>query len=456
MSSSVECSADNVMSPCGGSVVKTYFSYALPWALAFLIHSSAGLVDAIFIGRYAGSLALAGVNIATPFFSALFCVSIIISVGGTVSCAHALGKGDITRAQSLFTTSMLWIVVGCVSICSTMLYFVDFFVELFGATGDVVAPTRDYLQTLLILACFLPIAYALSQFARIAGAPKLASVGLALSAAINIVLDYVFIAEFGWGVKGAAWATGIGSLCITVLFLWHFLSKRSTLMFTPHLSSVRELAKSMSNGIAESVNELSIGLIMLLLNRAIMDLFGSEGVAAFTVVNYSTWAALTIAYGMSDALAPLVSNNMGANKPERVRGFFYTCCASMILIGAVLCSAFTFFPQEIANFFLPDNATDDSISSVVHGFMSTYRFMMVFAALNMGIVCFLTGLQLPRYAVSLAILRSLILPACCITLFPMLWGASGIYYAVPVAEVLTFIIGAMCIVRMPILRRTAQ
>ncbi len=69
-------------------VAQTFFRYGLPWSAAFLLLSSAGLVDTIFIGRYVGAQALAAINIVSPAFSIFFGMGVMLSVGGTVRSAH--------------------------------------------------------------------------------------------------------------------------------------------------------------------------------------------------------------------------------------------------------------------------------------------------------------------------------------------------------------------------------
>ncbi|WP_337392886.1 MATE family efflux transporter, partial [Desulfovibrio sp.] len=368
-------------------VAQTFFRYGLPWSAAFLLLSSAGLVDTIFIGRYVGAQALAAVNIVSPVFSIFFGMGVMLSVGGTVRSAHHVGRGDLRAASAVFGRTMLLILLAGLVLALLSLLFRPLLLALLGTDGDVMRPAHQYLTTILLFSPVLPASYALSQFARVDQHPTLASLGLILSAAVNIFLDYLFIARFGWGVQGAALATGLGFSCTLLLFLIHFLSRRALLRLTLKGCGWREILRASLNGSAESINEISVGSIILLINHLMMARFGSSGVAAFTVVSYGSWFGLTLAYGLSDTLSPLVSANHAAGLRQRTHRFLHVALLSLLALGVVMFLVFSLYPQELARLFLPDNA---AVGSLACDFIADFRWSFFFSGLNMGIACYLT------------------------------------------------------------------
>ena len=356
-------------------VAQTFFRYGLPWSAAFLLLSSAGLVDTIFIGRYVGAQALAAVNIVSPVFSIFFGMGVMLSVGGTVRSAHHVGRGDLRAASAVFGRTMLLILLAGLVLALLSLLFRPLLLALLGADGDVMRPAHQYLTTILLFSPVLPASYALSQFARVDQHPTLASLGLILSAAVNIFLDYLFIARFGWGVQGAALATGLGFSCTLLLFLIHFLSRRALLRLTLKGCGWREILRASLNGSAESINEISVGSIILLINHLMMARFGSSGVAAFTVVSYGSWFGLTLAYGLSDTLSPLVSANHAAGLRQRTHRFLHVALLSLLALGVVMFLVFSLYPQELARLFLPDNA---AVGSLACDFIADFRWSFFF------------------------------------------------------------------------------
>ena len=412
-------------------VAQTFFRYGLPWSAAFLLLSSAGLVDTIFIGRYVGAQALAAVNIVSPVFSIFFGMGVMLSVGGTVRSAHHVGRGDLRAASAVFGRTMLLILLAGLVLALLSLLFRPLLLALLGADGDVMRPAYQYLTTILLFSPVLPASYALSQFARVDQHPTLASLGLILSAAVNIFLDYLFIARFGWGVQGAALATGLGFSCTLLLFLIHFLSRRALLRLTLKGCGWREILR-------ESINEISVGSIILLINHLMMARFGSPGVAAFTVVSYGSWFGLTLAYGLSDTLSPLVSANHAAGLRQRTHRFLHVALLSLLALGVIMFLVFSLYPQELARLFLPDNA---AVGSLACDFIADFRWSFFFSGLNMGIACYLTGLNRSLQAVGMALSRSLVFPALFLSLFALWLEDEHIFWAIPLAEALTLLLG---------------
>ena len=408
-------------------VAQTFFRYGLPWSAAFLLLSSAGLVDTIFIGRYVGAQALAAVNIVSPVFSIFFGMGVMLSVGGTVRSAHHVGRGDLRAASAVFGRTMLLILLAGLVLALLSLLFRPLLLTLLGADDDVMRPAHQYLTTILLFSPVLPASYALSQFARVDQHPTLASLGLILSAAVNIFLDYLFIARFGWGVQGAL-----------LLFLIHFLSRRALLRLTLKGCGWREILRASLNGSAESINEISVGSIILLINHLMMARFGSSGVAAFTVVSYGSWFGLTLAYGLSDTLSPLVSANHAAGLRQRTHRFLHVALLSLLALGVVMFLVFSLYPQELARLFLPDNA---AVGSLACDFIADFRWSFFFSGLNMGIACYLTGLNRSLQAVGMALSRSLVFPALFLSLFALWLEDEHIFWAIPLAEALTLLLG---------------
>ena len=239
-------------------------------------------------------------------------------------------------------------------------------------------------------------------------------------------------------MQGAALATGLGFSCTLLLFLVHFLSRRALLRLTLKGCGWREILRASLNGSAESINEISVGSIILLINHLMMARFGSSGVAAFTVVSYGSWFGLTLAYGLSDTLSPLVSANHAAGLRQRTHRFLHVALLSLLALGVIMFLVFSLYPQELARLFLPDNA---AVGSLACDFIADFRWSFFFSGLNMGIACYLTGLNRSLQAVGMALSRSLVFPALFLSLFALWLEDEHIFWAIPLAEALTLLLG---------------
>ena len=159
---------------------------------------------------------------------------------------------------------------------------------------------------------------ALYYFVRVDGNPILASLSLIISAMMNIVLDWVFLAEMGMGIEGAAYATGISQSLILIILFSHFLKKDRHLGLTSLSGSWWRVYQGMANGVSEFANEISIGLTTLLLNWVMITRVGIEGVAALTIVNYLFFIGVIIFNTLLSATCTLVSMRLGLRNLSRI------------------------------------------------------------------------------------------------------------------------------------------
>jgi len=215
--------------PITGDVVPVFFHYAIPSVIGMLAVTSAGIIDGIFIGNIVGSTALAAVNISSPVWAVFAAVVFMLAVGGSVRCGKFLGEANLEKASAIFSKTLYATFGIGILISGACLLFLDQAVSLLGANEELHGLVRDYMQIILWFAPLLIIALALDYFVRVDGRPLLASAALVSFAVINIGLDWLFIAHWGWGIKGAAWATAIAEASIFFILVTHLFSPRCSL-----------------------------------------------------------------------------------------------------------------------------------------------------------------------------------------------------------------------------------
>lgn len=249
-----------------GPLVRTFLRYCIPWTLAMLLQSSAAIVDGFFVGRYVGAMSLAALNLVMPMFSLFFGVGVMLASGGAVRAGKYLGEKRPEAASAIFTKTMLSLLLVGLAASAGMLLFSGELVRFLGADEELRGPAEAYLRGLMFFGPMIPCGLALSYFVRVNGKPALASVGLMLSALINIVLDAVFIPVFGMGVEGAAYATGIAYTITTGVLCLHFFTPEAKCRFTRAIGAWKEVGQACWNGVSELINETSIGLVILFIN----------------------------------------------------------------------------------------------------------------------------------------------------------------------------------------------
>ena len=176
-----------------------------------VLFSAYTIVDAIFVSKGVGELALAGVNIALPFINVLSGTAILLSMGTSTLCAFALGQGDHDKAERIFTQTVVTILAVSAVITLAVSLFAEPLAALLGAGPQTIGYSSEYLHIVCLFSVCFILSYCLEVMVKVDGAPQLAMFGVGISFVINIGLDYLFILVFHWEVWGAALATGLAS-----------------------------------------------------------------------------------------------------------------------------------------------------------------------------------------------------------------------------------------------------
>ena len=274
--------------PVSGEVVPVFFHYAAPSVVGMLAATSAGVIDGIFIGNYVGASALAAVNISLPAFYLFAAIVFMLGVGGSVMCGKFLGEGDREAASDIFSRTLYAAVAVACLIAGSSLVFLDQVVWLLGASAELQPLVHDYMQIILWASPVLIVALTLDWFVRVDGRPLLASFALIMFAVSNISLDWLMIVQWGWGLKGAAWATALSEAAILLILATHFFSSKRTIRLARVAARWRigwdSVFRAAWNGFSEFANEVSLGLVTLLFNWVMITRMGVPGVAAFTII----------------------------------------------------------------------------------------------------------------------------------------------------------------------------
>ena len=227
---------------------KQFLKYLGPSVAAMWVFSLYTIVDGIFVSKSVGELALASVNIAMPFINFIFAISVLFSTGASTIIAIYLGKKDLEKANEAFSLNLFTITALAIIITTTSILGLDYLAKILGATPDTIGYVKDYLFIISLFNIFFIVSYSLEVIVKADGFPFLATIGVVISAITNIALDYIFVIKLGYGVRGAAFATGIAQVFSTLFFLSHFLRKKSNLRFVKFKFSFKTIKRIISLG----------------------------------------------------------------------------------------------------------------------------------------------------------------------------------------------------------------
>lgn len=415
-------------------IKKLFISYLIPIVLGMVLMSVNIVVDAVMISRGVGAEALAGVNVALPAFSIFFSISLWIGMGGGTLFSIALGEKKIKQAQSIFMQSMV-IAIGIVGILMVIsLWRIEDLAYIFGANEAILPYALDYLHVLLMFGMVYVLENVLSTFIRNDGNPNLATAGLIVTSVLNIVLDYIFIFIFDWGVTGAASATILASAIGFLVLLSHFFRKNSTLKITKFRLEWRVIKQIMAIGFPSFITEITVAVVTIGFNVTFIHFAGEQGVASYAIVNTIHSMTLLLFFGVGAALQPIVSFHYGAKLYNRLGEGLRFAVQIALGLGVIAVLSGLFFGEYFIALF--DIQSEELAKFTVTG-ISLFFLQYVFLGYNIVYAEYFQSVRRTRKSIFITISRGLLFTIPLLWIMPNLFGVNGIWLVMPVAELLT-------------------
>jgi len=418
-------------------IPKVFVSYALPSVLGLFVMTSATIVDGIFVGRFVGPHALASINLIVPLVLVLSGIAAMIGTGGATVSNIRRGARHLLEANRLYTLTLLLLAGFGFGILLVGRADLGTISDVLGADESVSYLVTDYLGVILLFAPFFMLTFAEDLFIRGDGHPVFPAAILIGGSLTNIVLDYYFIAVLGWGIKGAAWATG-ASQVVPFLLLLAFLVRRSTWCFTWPRVAASSVVRLMYNGLSEFVDQASFGVSHYIFNLVLMARIGALGVAAYSIAGYTVQLVGVLFFGIAQAIHPAVSFNIGAGNVERVRRFRNVAFGANAVIGFLGFLFLQLLRGPIAGFFV----TDPGVVALASEISYYFSFALLAAGLNIAAATYFTALDRPTESALIALSRSLIVLLIGLLTLPLLFGLTGIWLSFCLAEFATLVLVA--------------
>lgn len=418
--------------------------FVLPSVAMMLCTSLYSIVDGFFVSNYAGKTALSAVNLVMPVIMGVGAVGFMIGTGGSAIVARTLGEGKREEASRYF--SMLVYAGILVSAVLSVLGFVCMpqLAALLGAEGELLENCVVYGRLLFAFNTAFVLQNVFQAFFVTAEKPGL-SLRISVAAGVtNIVLDFLFVGVFRWGLAGAAVATGIGEMVGGVLPLVYFSAKNSSLLRLVKTGfDGRVLLKAFANGSSEMVTSLSSSVVGIFYNFRLMQFAGEDGVAAYGVIMYVNFVFVAIFIGYSIGSSPLVGYHYGAQNHAELKNLFRK---SLLLLGGVGV-AMTLLAEALAaplvTLFVGYDAA--LCEMTVRGFRICSTVFLILG-FNIWGSAFFTALGNGGVSAAISFLRTLVFQMASLIILPELWHMDGVWLSAVVAEVMALLLTAFFLV----------
>lgn len=431
------------------SLLKQFFHFSAATVASLMVFSLYSIVDGLFVARGVGEYAMTSVNLSVPFVNLLFSIAVIFAVGTSTIIAYLLGQKNAQSANKLFSQNLVTLVVIGVTISVLVLAFTEPLARLLGAEEVTLEYTIHYLQGLAPFAVCFMISYNLEVLVKTDGRPRLALVTVCVGCVANCVLDYLAIFHWGLGIWGAAAATGVSQLLTCIIYLSHFLGKRTTFHPVRFRMDWKIYRRLLPIGISDGLTELCNGLMIFLFNHTILRCIGTDGLVAYTIIAYANTLVINITMGVSQGSQPLISFQNGRGDGTAIGNLLRYGLRTMCGIAAVCFTVLFLAAPKLVAVYLPE-AGAEMLTFATDAFRR-YSLCYLPVGFNIYIAGFLTAMERPLPAVSISTGRGLILQGSILLLLAAVLGGGSIWFAPVISEVLCLGLSVFFLLR---LRRT--
>ena len=425
-----------------GSIRRAVFMLSIPMILEMLMESIFAIVDIMYVSQVSVN-AVATIGLTESVITLVYAVAIGLSMAATAVVARRVGETDLKGASNAAVQIIFLGVFVAVIISVIGILYPKEILSLMGAEPDLIAEGYGYTKVLLGGNITIMLLFLINAIFRGAGDASVAMWTLILSNGLNIILDPMFIFGFGpipaYGVEGAAIATTIGRgtavvFQLAILFYGYSKIKVGFKDLVFRAGVMLNLIKVSLGGIGQFL----IGTSSWVFLMRIMSEFGSEVLAGYTIAIRVMMFTLMPAWGMSNAAATLVGQNLGAKKPERAeQSVWKTGKYSAIFMGLVSIIYLVFAPQIIVLFTTTPNVVKYGslcLRVIAAGYVFYGYGMVVINAFNGA-----GDTKTPTY-INFVCFWLLQLPFAYVMAITLDFGPVGVFWAITLAEILIAVV----------------
>jgi len=411
---------------------------AMPAFFGMFVMTLYNVVDTIFIGRFVGPMAIAGLSISFPLQMLAMGLGQMVGLGGASLISRLIGAGDNARAERALGNGISAIIIMSLLVTVVILPFLGFWLRLIGASDAVFPFARDYLTITMAGTIVAISGMALISFVRSEGNARVGMTAMIMGAVLNIILDAIFIIWLKMGVTGAALATVIGQVIAMAYLLSYYYTGNSYLKI--HLSNLTPdfgiLKSIFAIGIASFVRTVAGSISAMLIMRTIVSFGGDYALSAFGIIQRLLMFSIMPSMVIGQGLQPILGFNYGAKRYGlALKGM------NLAFIAATVFSFISFLvlyliPEPIIGIF-----TNDPRLLTVGAYAAKRIFLalpllgflmvgsLIFQSIGKAVESFIT-----------AIARPVVFLIPLVLMLPHFLQLEGVWLAFPLADILTFLL----------------
>ncbi|MCG8569507.1 MAG: MATE family efflux transporter [Spirochaetes bacterium] len=407
------------------NIWQVMFKLSWPAVIAMVLYGLNTIFDAIFVGRFVGETALAGVSLAYPLTQLPLGIGSLIGVGAGSALSIAIGANDLkTQHKLLGNVNFLNIVFGIIFTIAGLIFVIPL-IKMMGGKGDELIFGVDYFRVTLYGSVFWIAGLSGNLIVRAEGKMGSAAIMMATGLIVNIIANYILIVIFNFGVKGAAWGTNLGMLVYTLVFFIYAGTNKISFEAKPFsIGNDKKIFEAiMSMGIPSLIMTV-MTLIQGIVVFNALSRYGTTADIAFYGIAYRIFLfLLTPIFGLMRALQPAVGINFGATKYDRVIKSFKVFGVAATLLIAPFWIILMAFPQFVLNMMLPGK---EFLAADLFNFRIFMSLLPVLPVIFMAMT-FFPAINNSKPATIMGLARQLIFYVPVMLTLPRFFGISWVY-----------------------------
>ena len=425
---------------------KRLFLFTLPTMIQLIVISLYTVIDGLFVSNVCGNSAFSSLNFAYPIIGLLGVIGFMFGSGGGALVAKYFGEGNFKKGNQVF--SFLFYIMIIIGIIFAVIgYFtMNQFLKLLGATDTIIDNATTYGKIMILGLPFLMSMYFYQTFMIVAGKPTLSFIFSICSGLVNVLLDFLLIYVFKFGISGAAIATvaseSLGLFLPTIYLLSKF--NKTNLHFTSFIFDKADFIKALTNGLSEMITNLAVSIIAIVFNAQLLKYFGDFGVAAYGTIQYVGFVFTGVYYGYACSVSQLISYNYGADNKKELKSLFNKSIIMYIILQLILATTTILLSKVLAKAFSNNDLELENLTAKALMLYATSYYLSgfnqfssaLFTSYNNGLI---SGL--------LALLRTFVFQLLCIFITPLILGSDYIWLSVLFSETLSIIVAIIFVIK---------
>ncbi len=417
---------------------RLFWRYVTPTVAAMLITGIYVTIDGIFVGHVLGQDGMAGLMLAYPICAVLYAVGALIGMGASSLVSFYLGQGNPAKARHIVGNALVMVLLASALLSFIGIRYGEPMLAWMGAEGEIFTAGLSYLQAYAWLGVFAVLSMAFSSLLRNDGRPGFVTLIMVVGGLLNVLLDYLLMVVFPFGLAGVATATMLSQAVTGLACLWHFFTPRSQLRIswdTLRLD-LRLMGETVRLGVSSFLMYLYLSVVLALHNKALLAVGTSLHVAAYGVISYTEAFFYLVFEGIAMGIQPIASFNAGAGHWRRVLRIRNLALGVTLGIALSAMIPLYLWPEAAVYLFAGDNATLRPVASL--GIWLYFWGLPMEGLLLVGATYF-QAINRARIA-SLLTGGKLVLIGGFLWGFSTLWGVPGVWLALPTCSSLLVLV----------------